>query len=204
LSIFSPSPFFGRCVTSPRAVSRLPWALAPRASNDLPPYTTNFLSSPAPGRWPQWDHQQGSASRRLDGAVAGLRARLACSRFDLAGLNDALFSMSWHTSRVPCLASPLTYGFVLTFLARCVTSPRAVWRLPVALGPIVSNDLLSVRAQTPVTRFSLRLSTRAGRPVGGDPISTTAFLQGPEIPRAASTSTKIEGGLSTAIPLMPL
>jgi hypothetical protein len=29
--------------------------------------------------------------------------------------------------------------------------------------------------------------------VGGDPIYTTAFLKGPEIQRAASTSTKIEG-----------
>ena len=109
--------------------------MAPRASNDLQPSTTNFLRRPAPGRWPQWGHQRGSASRRLDGAVAGLRARLACSRCDLAGLNDDLFSMSWHTSRVPCLANPLTYGFVLACLAHCVTSPRAVWRLPVALGP---------------------------------------------------------------------
>ena len=99
------------------------------------PSTTNFLRSPAPGRWPQWDQQRGSASRRLDGAVAGLRARLAWSRFDLAGLHDDLFSMSWHTSRLPCLASPLTSGVVLACLARCVTAPRVVWRLPVALGP---------------------------------------------------------------------
>ncbi len=96
------------------------------------PSTTNFLRSPAPGRWPQWDQQRGSASRRLDGAVAGLRAGLACSRSALAGLHEDLFSMSWHTSRLPLLASPRAYGFVL---ACCVTSPRAVWRLPVALGP---------------------------------------------------------------------
>src|SRR4030095_528708 len=64
-------------------------------------------------------------------------------------------------------------------LRRCVTWPRSHWRLPVALGPRVSNDLLSVRVPTPVTRCSLRLSTTAGRPVGGDPISTTASLQGP-------------------------
>jgi hypothetical protein len=63
---------------------------------------------------------------------------------------------------------------------RCVTWPRSRWRLPVALGPRVSNDLLSVRVQTPVTRCSLRLSTTAGRPVGGDPIYTTAPLPGPE------------------------
>src|SRR5215217_9251194 len=37
-----------------------------------------------------------------------------------------------------------------------VTWPRSRWRLPLALRPIVSNDLLSVRALTPVTRFSSR------------------------------------------------
>ena len=70
--------------------------------------------------------------------------------------------------------------------------------------PSVANDLLSVQAHTPVTRCSLRLATRAGRPVGGDPISPTAFLKGPEVQRAASTRTKIERGRSTAIPLTPL
>jgi hypothetical protein len=127
--------FSGRCGTSPRAVWRLPWALAPRACNDLQPYTINFLRSPAPGRWPPWDHQRGSGSRRLDGAGEGLRAGLAYSRSALAVLNDDLFSMSWHTSRLLFLASPLAYGFVLACLARCVTAPRAVWWLPVALGP---------------------------------------------------------------------
>jgi hypothetical protein len=58
------------------------------------------------------------------------------------------------------------------------------------IGTIVSNDLLSVRAWVPVTRFSLRLSTRAGSPVGGDPIYTTACCAGPEFARVASTSTK--------------
>src|SRR6266478_1528243 len=100
-------------VTWPGVSWRLPGALGAHVSNDLQPSTTHFLSSPAPSRWPQWDHQRGSASRRLDGAVEGLRARLACSRCDLAGLHNDLFSMSWHTSRLPCLASPLTYGFVL-------------------------------------------------------------------------------------------
>src|SRR5712692_6148276 len=123
-------------VTWPGVSWRLPVALGPHVSNDLQPSTTHFLSSLAPGRWPQWDHQRGSASRRLDGAVAGLRAGLACSRSDLAVPNDDLFSMSWHTSRLPLLASPRAYGFVLAFLARCVTAPRAVWRLPVALGPL--------------------------------------------------------------------
>jgi hypothetical protein len=54
----------------------------------------------------------------------------------------------------------------------------------------VTNDLLSVRVHTPITRCSLRLTTRAGRPVGGDPISPTACFARPEIQRAASTSTK--------------
>src|SRR5262249_53973051 len=67
-----------------------------------------------------------------------------------------------------------------------------VWWLPMALGPRVSNNLLSVRVQPPVTRFSLRLSTTPGRPVGGDPIYPTASLKGPEVQRAASTSTKDE------------
>src|SRR6266849_2378016 len=57
------------------------------------------------------------------------------------------------------------------------------------VGTIVSNDLLSVRVHTPVTRCSLRLLTTAGKPGGGDPISTTASLQSPDIQRAASTST---------------
>ena len=67
-------------------------------------------------------------------------------------------------------------------------APRALaasWR--VAL--IVANDRLSVRARARVTRCSLRLLTRAGRTVGGDPISTTACVAGPEMQRAASTST---------------
>jgi hypothetical protein len=38
-----------------------------------------------------------------------------------------------------------------------------------------------VRVQTPVTRFSMRLATRAGRSVGGDPIYPTAFFMGPEV-----------------------
>ena len=122
-------------VTWPGVSWRLPVALGPHVSHDLQPSPTNFLSSPASGRWPQGDHQRGSAARRLDGAVEGLRAGLACSRSHLAVLNNDLFSMSWHTPRVPFLASPLAYGCVLACLARCVTWPRAGWRLPVALGP---------------------------------------------------------------------
>src|SRR5712691_124839 len=60
------------------------------------------------------------------------------------------------------------------------------------VGTIVSNDLLSVRVQAPVTQYSLRLSTTVGRPRGGDPIYTTACCAGPEFARAASTSTQTE------------
>jgi len=95
-------------------------------------------------------------------------------------------------SMLSLLSSLLAYFFFPAFLRRCVTSPRLVWRLPVALGPRVSNDLLSVRAQPPVTRFSMRLATRAGRPMGGDPIYPTAFWQDPEVQRAASTSIRSE------------
>jgi hypothetical protein len=95
-------------------------------------------------------------------------------------------------SMLPLLSSPLVNFFPLTLFERCVTWPRSVWRLPVALRPRVSNDLLSVQVETPVTRCSLRLATRVGRPVGGDPIYPTAALQGPEKQRAASTSPKAE------------
>jgi hypothetical protein len=44
----------------------------------------------------------------------------------------------------------------------------------------VSNDLLSVWAQTPVTRFFIRLATRARRLVGSDPIYATASLKSPD------------------------
>src|SRR5712691_2213026 len=57
---------------------------------------------------------------------------------------------------------------------------------------LVSNDLLSVRVQAPVTQYSLRLSTTVGRPRGGNPIYTTACCAGPEFARAASTSTQTE------------
>jgi hypothetical protein len=43
------------------------------------------------------------------------------------------------------------------------------WRLPLALRPEVSNELLSVRACAPVTRYFLRLATPAGRPEEATP-----------------------------------
>ena len=176
-------------VTWPGVSWRLPGALGPHVSNDLQPSTTHFLSSPASGRWPQWDHQRGSASRRLDGAVEGLRAGLACSRSHLAVLNHDLFSMSWHTPRVPFLASPLASVRPCMPGTLCHFAPSGLVA-SCSVGTIVSNDLLSVRACGPGTRFSMRLSTRAGSPVGGAPIYTTACCAGPDFSRVASTSTK--------------
>src|SRR3989442_12016138 len=52
----------------------------------------------------------------------------------------------------PCLPGTLCHCALRGLAASC------------GVGTIVSNDLLSVRALTPVTRFSMRLSTRAGSP----------------------------------------
>jgi hypothetical protein len=105
-----------------------------------------------------------------------------------------------------CCQAPLhTFFLPSIVLFDCGdTWPRSVWRLPVALRPLVSNDLLSVRVHTPVTRFFMRLSTRTESPVGGDPTYPTAALQGPEKQRAASTSTKANARLGTDRPLTPL
>ena len=43
------------------------------------------------------------------------------------------------------------------------------WRLPLALRPEVSNELLSVRVCAPVTRYFMRLATPAGRPEEATP-----------------------------------
>ena len=50
-----------------------------------------------------------------------------------------------------------------------VTRPRLGWRLPWPLRPIVSNDLLSVRAPAPVPRCSRRLSTESAGPAEATP-----------------------------------
>ncbi len=77
--------------------------------------------------------------------------------------------------------------------ARCSRSHGLDWLAASwGVGTLVSNDLLSVRAPAPVTPYSLRLSTTAGSPSGGDPISTTACCAGPELQRAAATSTQTE------------
>lgn len=58
------------------------------------------------------------------------------------------------------------------------------WWLPLALRPAVSNELLSVRACAPVTRYCMRLATPAGRPgrphlhngLLSRPCTTTGYL----------------------------
>ena len=99
-----------------------------------------------------------------------------------------------------CCQALLRIFFFSAFFGPCVTRPRLGWRLPVALRPRVSNDLLSVRAPMPITRCALRLSTTAGKPGGGDPSSPTAAVQGPEKHRAASTSTTAGAGLRPETP----
>src|SRR5262245_29864414 len=94
---------------------------------------------------------------------------------------------------LPLLSSPLAYVFSPACFERCVISPGPVWRLPVTLGTLASNNLLSVRVHTPGTRCSLRLATRAGRPGGGDPISPTAFVNGPETSRVAPPAPRPRG-----------
>ena len=90
---------------------------------------------------------------------------------------------------VAAVVKPSCVFFFPVFSGRCVTSPRAVSRLPWALAPRVSNDLLTVRVSTPCTQVSMRRLTTAGRPVGGDPIYyTTACCTGPECQRASSTN----------------
>src|SRR5712691_11341702 len=46
---------------------------------------------------------------------------------------------------VAAVVKPSCVFFFLAFSGRCVTSPRAVYRLPWALAPCVSNDLPTVR-----------------------------------------------------------
>ena len=59
------------------------------------------MHRPSPGSSPQWGHRLGNVSVPLDGAVAGLKAKLAFPSSDFALLHDALFSMSWHAALWP-------------------------------------------------------------------------------------------------------
>jgi hypothetical protein len=130
--------------------------------------------------------------------------RNRASRWEEGGRSHRLGAAGGQVARVVT-----QNAFYSSFYAAAVVKPSGVFFLPTILwtlwhialiglvasfgvGPIVSNDLLSVQAHTPVTCFSLRLSTRAGSPVEGDPISPTASVQGPEVERAACTSTKAE------------
>jgi len=87
---------------------------------------------------------------------------------------------SSRPSMLPLLSSPLR--IVTPLPSVDAVSPRPdrsggfLWRWDAS----IANDLLSVRTLTPVTRFSLRLATRAGRPVGGAPIYSPASLQNPD------------------------
>ncbi len=59
------------------------------------------MHRPSPGSSPQWGHRLGNVSVPLDGAVAGLKAKLAFPSSDFALLHDALFSLSWHAALWP-------------------------------------------------------------------------------------------------------
>ncbi len=65
-------------------------------------------------------------------------------------------------SMLPLLSSPLVYVFFL-HSERCGTGPRLLWRLSVVWEPRVSHDCLSVRALTPVNRFSMCLERHKQR-----------------------------------------
>jgi hypothetical protein len=103
---------------------------------DFSTYIPSFLSSPSPGRSSQWEPQPGSARWRLDGAAGGQRAALAWDRPALDVLDDDLFSMSWHISRLLWLTDSLADVFFLAGFRCAVTSPRSVWRLPLALRSV--------------------------------------------------------------------
>jgi len=95
-------------------------------------HITSFLHSPSPGKSSQWAPQPGRARWRLDGAGGGQRAALAWDHPALDVLNDDLFSMSWHTSRLLVLTDSRADVFFLAGFRGAVTSPRSVWRLPLA------------------------------------------------------------------------
>jgi hypothetical protein len=151
----------------------------PRCQRRRPSPHTSLRGQPPLGRWRGWGV---GLRRRSSGGAQGVYSRRRCGKIPCA-----------FPSMLPLLSSPLEYVFSPSCFRRCVTWLRLVWWLPVALGPIVANDLLSVRAPTPVTRCSLRLATRAGRPVGGDPLYTTACFACPDMQPVASTSTKARG-----------
>ena len=64
----------------------------------------------------------------------------------------------------PLLSSPLRILSPLPSLDTVSHGPDRSGGFRWRWDPSVSNDLLAVRARTPLTRVSLRLATRAGRP----------------------------------------
>ena len=71
---------------------------------------------------------------------------------------------SYRPSMLPLLSSPRRIFSPLHSLDTVSHRPDRSGGFPWRWDPSVSNDLLSVWALTPITRFSIRLSTRAGRP----------------------------------------
>src|SRR5262249_18954824 len=96
-------------------------------------------------------------------------------------------------SMLPLLSSALENFFFPPVFGRCVRWPRPLLRLPFALEPMVSNDLLSGRALTPVTRFSMCLLTTTESLGGADPIQPPVFRKGAELEGPACTTTKLGG-----------
>ena len=74
------------------------------------------------------------------------------------------FVPSYRPSMLPLLSSPRRIFSPLHSLDTVSHRPDRSGGFPWRWDPSVSNDLLSVWALTPITRFSIRLSTRAGRP----------------------------------------
>src|SRR3989442_9111819 len=83
------------------------------------------------------------------------------------------------------MASPLPYGVVLVFLVRCVTSPRWLWRLPVALGP-----------SSPTTFYPCELL----RP---SPDALCVFRRQPEGPEEATPSIRRRAAQARNFPGSP-
>src|SRR5919109_99783 len=79
-----------------------------------------------------------------------------------------------------CCQAPLMYVFLPCLLcALCHIAPTGL-AASCGVGTHPSpTTFYPCGLSRPSTRFSRRLSTRAGRPVGGDPIYSPAFSQGP-------------------------
>jgi hypothetical protein len=134
----------------------------------IAPPSSGACPAPAQAALAGWGGARGGTQE--PGGPRG-RRRGMLGRARPAGRRKKCFKLP---SMLPLLSSPLAYVFlpcILWALGHTLAwSGGFLWRG----DPSVSNDLLSVRAQPPVTRFSRRRLTRARRPVGGDPIYPTA------------------------------